>query len=192
MKLYHVSFHLMHDGNFIPRVPEQRLLDENDTIPRICACSSIEGCLTAMPGGGDYLPESLEYTAGIIKVFEFESEDFLTPDYLHQNRLVADADITQEYWLLKPVSPKKSYFLMIQDWDAEYIKKFINNILVIRTIQYVSLEEATCFNGEHYEFTIPLPDWIDGDYKGVKCINDEFIVNFYQSCYKENLIPVRL
>ena len=126
---YHVSLDLKHPGSFSPRIPENKskIGTEDDTTPRVCVCETIEGCLSAMPGGGLEI-ESLTDNQYYLKVFSIDTErlglkkeDILCWDYLYQNNLVPDAEITQEHWILKPFEVEKidSFLIRVTDWREE-------------------------------------------------------------------------
>ena len=57
--LFHLS-DINHDGEwFIPRVPQNRLHDEDDTQDRVCFAPTIEGAWRAIAGGSEY--ERIDY-----------------------------------------------------------------------------------------------------------------------------------
>lgn len=98
-KLYHVS----KDPNLIyltPRIPEQATIGfEDNTIPRICCCSSIDKCLIAMCGVWD---NEIFY----IYQLNINSDNVIyTPKRVKQ--YVSDASFTKEHWILNQVNVKK-------------------------------------------------------------------------------------
>lgn len=110
MILYHVTFDLMQDNVFVPRVPETRADSENDTIKRICFSRTVEGALSAMPDGGYRLDETIYKFDCLIKVFQLDTEklnispkNILEPEYLYERDYVRDALETEEYWILEDV-----------------------------------------------------------------------------------------
>ena len=94
---------------FIPRIPDERLVDEDDVIPRICVSTSIIGCLNAVPWGKrnlDFIPDFLP-----IRVYVFETDKFWSSSELYNDGLVADAIYTDEHWLLEPIMPKEIFYI---------------------------------------------------------------------------------
>lgn len=129
MKLYHVSLDLG-ELNFIPRVPENRAVGEDDIVPRICLSDSIEGCLSAVPWGGGDLDEkvfSLSYDSSsvLIRVYEFDSEkiaeeNLIAPNVLFEEDLVRDAVFNGEYWVKnQSIEPDTSYLIKLINYDEE-------------------------------------------------------------------------
>lgn len=129
MLLYHVTSDLNHNGVFIPRIPENvEIYDEDETTPRICVSNSIEGCLTSMPNGGDDLSNLLEYCDNKLKVFVFDTnklgindENIINSKLLVDKYRVHDAILTGEHWLLNPVSLTESSIINITSFDTELI-----------------------------------------------------------------------
>lgn len=106
---------------FTPRIPlfEQRIEGEDDTIPRICVAKSIEDCLSAMPDGGYHLQGAK--TPIRFRVYEFQdtrilSKNILTSTDLYLSKLVLDAWITGEHWILQQkVQPSKVYDIEVMN-----------------------------------------------------------------------------
>lgn len=127
MKLYHVSKRLDDVEQFAPRIPENRIEREDDTVKRICVSKSVGGCLSAVPDGGSELEQYLFDTGGFVQVFVFDThtlglseEEVIPPDVLYQKGWVEDAVATGEHWITVPVKPTESYWLLIGDWmDSE-------------------------------------------------------------------------
>lgn len=118
MILYHLSTNgTWHDGSFHPRIPNFILPGENNTIPRVCASDSIEGCLSSMPDGGANLVETIEAGA-VFRVFVIDTEKLgihavLTPTELYEKKLVPDIECASEYWILEGFqAPSSDSFLI--------------------------------------------------------------------------------
>lgn len=124
MKLYHVSLDWTKDNVFEPRIPTNRMDEEDSVTPRICLSTSVAGCLSAIPGGGSKLADLLEGTKSIIKVFVFDTEnmnlqegDLLDHHVLYQEYNVLDAPHTEEYWSLVALEATTSHFVFVDGWD---------------------------------------------------------------------------
>ena len=131
MKFYHVSRDLSRNlETFMPRIPKDRLYQEDDSIPRICVSTSIQGCISAALWGGIALKESLqevpcpnnfnlEEPFGVyLRVYEFEYVgNYYTDQALFESGLVHDAKMTHEHWLLEPCVPSKVYDILLYDWN---------------------------------------------------------------------------
>lgn len=96
----------------IPRIPENRLSDENQDEERICLGTSFENCLTSI--GSNRLNQVFEKyykdeSTGIpILIREFKDLDeywLIKPD----KEDVLDVEITDEHWYLMPIKPSKVY-----------------------------------------------------------------------------------
>lgn len=125
MKLYHISLDWNKDDYFEPRIPSFRMGGEDGTVPRICLSTTVEGCLTAIPGGGKELFHLLENVKSIVKVFVFDTDkmnlkegDLLDSETLYEEYNVHDAPHTKEFWSLVPLVASESHFVFIEDWDG--------------------------------------------------------------------------
>lgn len=80
------------DGQILyPKVPENRMNNEDDSTERICVSKSINGCLSALSySKGDKL---------FVHSCNVENQDVYQPD----GNEVEDACYTGEEWILKPV-----------------------------------------------------------------------------------------
>lgn len=127
-KLYHVSF-FDYDvvDIFYPRVPNNRHKEEDGGIDRICLSDSLEGCLTAVPGGGMYLEDEFgEDGFSLIRVYEFDIQNInlnniIPPEYLYQKDLVRDANISREHWVInQELIPSRTYLIKLETYDEGY------------------------------------------------------------------------
>lgn len=122
MKLYHVSLDTEERYVFTPKLPNIPQMDEEMITPRICLSDSIEGCLSAVAWGGldfeDLFDE--DYWSAPIMVYEFEEEPTVGPEYLYENDLVRDAELTQEYWVTgRKIVPTNSYLIRVSGYEME-------------------------------------------------------------------------
>lgn len=125
---YHISSDLHHNGEFTPRIPSTRAKNEDTTLPRICVSRTIEGAVSAIPGGGTRLDELITANDGFLKLFIFDSDvldlnddNMIDSDTLYEKGLVHDAIITDEYWITVPVTVPESHQQIIIpfEWDEE-------------------------------------------------------------------------
>lgn len=126
--LYHVSRDLFHDGKFIPRIPMDRTEGEDEKIGRVSVAPTIEDCLSAIPGGGSRLDETIIDRRGYFKVFKIDTKkleiadsDVVKSEYLFKNNLLPDAYHTDEHWITVPfvVAEEDSFFIKLGDYKEE-------------------------------------------------------------------------
>lgn len=123
--LYHLSLDVDQIIEFMPRVPESIMCDEDDTIERICLSDSIEKALSAAPWGGAALFDI--FICGdfsrLIRVYEFiideDNNSLISPEELYRKGLVPDAMLSNEYWYTEKLRPSKSYLIEISYYDEE-------------------------------------------------------------------------
>lgn len=118
MRFFHVSDNRNLDSSYIyPRVPESKMNNENETIPRICVSPSINGCLTA----------TSRYKVGeVLYVYECKSKKFIQPD----EDEVMDAPLTGECWVTEPVKMKFFTKIKIKQIVKSKIGELENNLFV--------------------------------------------------------------
>ncbi|MFW6015373.1 MAG: hypothetical protein ACOCRK_02985 [bacterium] len=140
MILYHLTANLNHDGNFIKRIPSEDILhhqmlfnekedkfeywSENNTIPRICVSTSVNGCASAIPYGGLRFKELVETQNRLFKLFKIDTDKLdlnnhiWNWEYLYKNDYVRDSLHTDEHWILKDFSvPKEDeYIITVGEW----------------------------------------------------------------------------
>lgn len=122
---FHGGFPLV----FYPRIPHNRLKNEEGVTPRVCIAYEIGGCIRALPGSNKmstnvkYLFD-YKYAWGVAKgmvfaVNEFEIDDddpHIVPNSeLASKDLVPDADETGECWYLKELIANKTYFIFVDN-----------------------------------------------------------------------------
>jgi len=116
---YFVSIKNFDNQILHPRIPKNRMNNEDEEIERICVSQSIDGCLVATYYGvGD-----------IIYVHTCESDKVISPT----PEQVEDAPFTGEQWIIEPVEMKLFMKLEI----TEKIDRVIGNAdLSIDTYRY--------------------------------------------------------
>lgn len=127
-KLYHLSCaYLGVKPTFNPRIPSERyegeqvfhnytgqLIDEDDTIPRICVAESVENCLLAHPMNGMSDTTLYVYTA--------KDPYMVTKDL--PAIMVPDAKETGETWILSDTVMEYQGKLIVLEYDKyEWISK---------------------------------------------------------------------
>lgn len=121
----------------IPRVPEHKFEDENTLTPRLCVCKWLPDCITAIGiretfkrclGANEcidaYDPEDKE----VYPVLVLEFPDY-TNVYKPSESDVEDADITNELWILHPVTP-----------SAVYVRWLNNRSILFQTLTDAPIE----------------------------------------------------
>lgn len=110
---------------FQPRVPYTAMRGEDRTVPRICGCLDIRGCVTALGVTGTFRrclnsnPDAKSYEndgeAYPVLIAKFKDDGWVVPD----KSQVPDIEDTGERWLLSPARPEKIYLKWL---DAYSIK----------------------------------------------------------------------
>lgn len=90
MQYYFASKERMNNMIIEPRIPKNRLPDENNKIKRICVSQSINGCLTAV--GGFKIGD-------VVYIHKCQYNDPIQPDIND----VCDVYLTGEVWITEPV-----------------------------------------------------------------------------------------
>lgn len=108
MKLYHITKDLsLKSKTFTPRIPLSRMPEEDDTVKRICASSSIKSAFEGFPEKIAFIlrDRHLDRT-NYLAFYEMDADEYLGPTDIKDK--VPDAEITCEHWILKEVeaSPK--------------------------------------------------------------------------------------
>lgn len=168
MKLYHASLNLDYIPMFYPRVPEDRHFAEDNSIPRICLSSSIEGCLSAAPWGGSNFDIRIDIgnnSSKLIRIYEFDTKfikkrNILTPTYLYKNDLVRDAVINNEYWVINQnIEPSDSYLIKVTCYDNNYVEDDVE-------YKYVKMYEDNLID--------TLEDYVEGAFTVIKDV--EYVI----------------
>lgn len=133
MDLFHISYLPIRE--FHPKIPRNRLDNENDSIPRICLSPFIPCCISAKAGKGEYIRLSLKDNIPcLLYIYKMEcnEKNILPPDKVMQYG-VPDANLNQEYWLLSdPVNVEEKIVKVInatfEDYDRIEGIEFTENI----------------------------------------------------------------
>lgn len=146
MILYHVSYRPI--PVFYPLIPKHRLDTENNKIPRICTAASIEDCIMAKAGQGEFLRLCLEADLPcVIYVYTFEIDkddpNLILPEDLEQNYGVLDAVATLEHWICDDRQPIRSQVLRITDaaWTGPWLGSLKTKPAERKDMLFVDLAE---------------------------------------------------
>lgn len=118
---YHLSTLLTNKGNFVPRVPDNRIFGvEESTIKRVCVSKTIEGCFTAL-GNGDNAYVANFVRRGYYILFRIDTKKLgierrhvISSRQIYRNGWVPDADVTKEHWITVPFQVPKEDITFIQ------------------------------------------------------------------------------
>lgn len=131
MLFYHISLIIDDDiSEFIPRLPDSEFHGEDNSIPRVCVSKTIKGCTLSAPWGMigihtlaliDVDLDTFRKLHGVdddgmyvnLRVYELETDSYVDSDYLYNNKLVPDANITEECWILECIKPSKVYTIKL-------------------------------------------------------------------------------
>lgn len=118
LHLYHISQLLENQEEikqFVPRIPESRANEENETIPRVCVSDSLEGCFKGHPDAvvdseyGNFAQLLLEkgISGLLFRVYHFivDEADVMLPEELLEKGYVPDVLDTNEHWILTECQP---------------------------------------------------------------------------------------
>lgn len=164
MILYHITRNLNHNGFFYPDIPRRILENENQTIPRVCTSTSIEGCLGSIPDGGEHLECSISEEGDIFKVFKIDTEKLgleyiLDSSELVENRYVMDASFSDEHWILQDfLVPEEDAFLIeIEGYNVEI--QGYENALFYQELEESGMEVDDFYNSELYDPQLHTEDY---------------------------------
>ncbi len=148
--LIHASFSQV--KQFTPRIPENRLPGENDTIPRICFSTKLESALTSMPSGGIALKgllKAIPQVAPVIHIYccymwENEHVRFIQPIDVERFFHVLDAVDRSEWWALD--TPKLHHkIIKIQKAELrDCIDQNENKNAVVEKVFYDIIRRLPC------------------------------------------------
>ncbi len=104
--------HISTNGNLrsmVPRIGQRQLKDEDRTIPRICGCESIKGCILGhsavyhMVTNGESFDGNAwhEGEVPVFHIYRANVEELVRPT----KKLVPDVTVTRELWVV-PYSPE--------------------------------------------------------------------------------------
>lgn len=166
--LYHLSFDIFNEiKRFKPRIPKNRMKEEDCTTKRICFSKSIEGALLAIPDNKYFLNKSNEYFP-LIKVYEID-ENLINDSLLDSSQIadkVPDAFKTGECWITKPVAPTNSYIIQVTSVtvDNMSINKVSYDIIDTEGLDdYFNVDVEISLTEESLELLDDVYDDIDVD-----------------------------
>ena len=128
IKLYHISYDKTEplEKEFVPRIPDNAASGEDESIPRICFCDSIERCLNAANDNlGDYEDANKAVIIVWEKEFSLDDKNLLCWQYLYENDLVPDVALTHEYWYLDKLQIAGNYYEIRNISDAIANKRLV-------------------------------------------------------------------
>lgn len=166
---------------FEPRIPDCRMMGENEDIKRICLSKTIEGCINAAPWGHDQLVYRKENE--VFRLYSFNDrkipkENKLCSRELYHRGYVDDAVYTKEIWVLnQTLKPTKiQYFKIGEMFEEEsvdimsyaekcdyrqtgifpYTASFMN---ILRNLDIQMLDEKDLFIGKVFEIPEGFLEW---------------------------------
>jgi hypothetical protein len=129
--LYHISFDVLETvEKFEPRIPENRMQEEDKTIKRVCCADTLEGAIMALPDNPNFLMSDKLFP--LIKVYELDEatvkkDEFFTPSEIVDK--VPDALATGEHWITTTIEPSNIYTIQVTsmkyDGSSRTIKELI-------------------------------------------------------------------
>jgi hypothetical protein len=123
--LYHLS--QTEVGLMVPRVPKSDY--EDQTIPRICFSTSIQGCLIG-------INENKDIQGKRFKVYAIETDEYYRPALSE----VPDRDITGEVWIQYALEPEYLYDIEVTGKNGEHLEELNGNMVMVPQWSYKILE----------------------------------------------------
>lgn len=120
---------------FVPRIPERREANEDQTTPRICTAPTLKGCIASHPTILDHLTRYIDQDADpyqehyhkhvllehskiglLLRVYHMAplGQSVLTSQTVHMDHHVSDALETGEHWITAPCRPHRISYLLIE------------------------------------------------------------------------------
>lgn len=144
-KFYHISLDSTLNGRtLVPRIPaylaESGVDDkyyEGDKTPRVCFSNSIEGALNAIVSVGEGMVSIAHDTRFYVYIPEKPITEYKhkTNKEIIKEKLVYDANITNECWIMEPVKLKLYGVIVVRRITNAKTKKSITNV-DIRRVDY--------------------------------------------------------
>lgn len=172
MLLYHISDNIcLREKKFIPRIPKERIYNEDNSTQRICFSDSVRGALCACPRKSNYV--TLDGCNGIIlAVYEANVNEYIPPAELEGK--VPDACQTKEHWVTKSLD-MKPYLIRIKKFSltryCKEMKRFQGDIT-----ELIYENEIESYSRE-YEF---------------KIISKRKYTEFEELCDRNNILIVKM
>ena len=124
--LYHISKYKLLTP-MIPRIPKSKF--EDQTTPRICFSTSIQGCLIGVN-------ENKDISGEVFHVYGLETSNYITPT----KEQVKDVDITGEVWVTEKCSPKHLYDIKVIGKKSEKTEKINGKMFKVPVWDYEKIE----------------------------------------------------
>lgn len=119
----------INEKHFIPRVPLNRLIEEDKQTKRICLSSSIEKCLSSFPYKTKLKHHVSRSEPTLISVFSLEEKNF-RENFLKNpediKNYVPDALLNDEHWALKSFTSVPT-LIKLKQIDFAYYCKYTNH-----------------------------------------------------------------
>lgn len=123
--LYHLS--QTEVGLMVPRVPKSDY--EDQTIPRICFSTSIQGCLIG-------INENKDIQGKRFKVYATETDEYYRPALSE----VPDRDITGEVWIQYALEPEYLYDIEVTGKNGEHLEELDGDMVMVPQWSYKIFE----------------------------------------------------
>jgi hypothetical protein len=124
--LYHLSEKPV--GLMIPRIPKSDY--EDQTIPRICFSTSIQGCLIG-------INEDQDISGKTFKVYSITTDDYYVPKLSE----VADQHITDEVWIQFACEPDYLYDIKVTGKKGEHMEEINGDMFPVPIWDYQIAEK---------------------------------------------------
>lgn len=125
--LYHLSETPV--GLMTPRIPKSDY--EDQTVPRICFSTSIQGCLIG-------INEDQDISGKTFKVYSITTDDYYVPKLSE----VADQHITDEVWVRFACEPEFLYDIKVTGKSGERAEEINGELFMVPTWNYVLKEDT--------------------------------------------------
>lgn len=112
---------------FVPRIPEHRMSDEDAEIERICLAKTIEGCFSASSELEELVSRHKHCPYEVFRLYVFDEKDIqkgnLTDsELLWKEQLVPDANLTGEVWIEKQtLIPKEVKYISVNNLSCKQL-----------------------------------------------------------------------
>ncbi|MBG9693129.1 hypothetical protein ABD91_20525 [Lysinibacillus sphaericus] len=141
-------FHVQHISesvvsSFVPRIPSERILFEDDVIPRICLSSTIQGAIK----GSQVLYRNYEkdfyhsIKGMYLRVYLFNKGQMdlsylLKPEEIQD--YVVDAMFTKEHWYLQKLLPLEYFYVFVELSEQE-----LEQQMLVENIRFEIIKECS-------------------------------------------------
>lgn len=145
-------FHVQHVSEavvsrFIPRIPSERMLFEDDVVPRICLSSTIQG---AIKGSQvlyrKYVKDFHHSIKGMyLRVYAFNKDQIdlnylLKPEEIQKD--VADTMFTREHWYLQELVPFEYFYVFVELSEQVLEQQILNENIRFEIVKECSMPYA--------------------------------------------------